>query len=126
MTAPPFSQIDDVILVKQRYMLSAVCGRSTYNVGRNRRAVPTHAGAASSEHAGAVQRLPDYDHRHHCRPERAAQACTHAMGWYGPPALTEPVQLISTCAAPVLAVLTPGGAVKLLAYASAAILHTVT
>jgi hypothetical protein len=51
--------------------------------------------------------------------------CTHAMGWYGPPALTEPVQLIGTCAAPVLAVLIPGGAVKLLAYASAAILHTV-
>jgi hypothetical protein len=71
MTAPPSSAKSTT---SQRYMLSAVCGRSTYNVGRNRRAVPTHAGAASSEHAGAVQRLPDYDHRHHCRPERAAQA----------------------------------------------------
>jgi hypothetical protein len=37
---------------------------TTTDVGRNRRGLPTHVGSAGAEYAGALQRLPDYDHRH--------------------------------------------------------------
>jgi hypothetical protein len=50
--------------VKQRYMLSVMCGRSTYKLTWEEivAAIPTHVGPTGAEYAGALQRLPNNNH----------------------------------------------------------------